>query len=175
MASVTTSCSPGVSWTDADLRHLSRPWARDSFIAATITSAGPWGTQGTGIVGLPDSCPSPGSADRSVFPARTPQHAWERVNTLLAARADPSRGGTVPLQGESCLLAGGLDLSTLEAAGCVVGPGGQRFPDCSDPPATPTLEICPRSGIVRRRNQRDLPFTYCALVVPRISRRGRRL
>ena len=39
VASVTTSCSPGVSWTDADLRHPSRPQAQDSFIAATITSA----------------------------------------------------------------------------------------------------------------------------------------
>ena len=55
VASVTTSCSPGVRWTGVDLRHLSRPWAQDSFIAATITSACPWGAQGTRIAGLPDS------------------------------------------------------------------------------------------------------------------------
>ena len=75
VASVTSSCSPGVSWTAADLRHLSRPWAQDSFIAATIMSAGPWGAQGTGIAGLLDSCPSPGSADRSVFPVRISPHS----------------------------------------------------------------------------------------------------
>ena len=51
VASVTTSCSPGVRWTDVDLRHLSRPWAQDSFIAATIMSACPWATQGTGLLG----------------------------------------------------------------------------------------------------------------------------
>ena len=75
VASVTTPCSPGVIWTDVDLRHLSRPQAQDSFIAATIMSACPWGAQGTGIAVLPDSCPSPGSADRGVFPVRIPQHA----------------------------------------------------------------------------------------------------
>ena len=30
-------------------------WAQDSFVAATITSAGPWTAQGVGIAGLPDS------------------------------------------------------------------------------------------------------------------------
>ena len=76
---VTSSCSPGVRWTDADLRHLSRPWAQDSFIAATIMSAGPWGAQGTGIAVLPDSCPSPGgAADRSVFPVRISPHCLRK-------------------------------------------------------------------------------------------------
>ena len=152
MASVTTSCSPGVSWTGADLRYLSRPWAQDSFIAATIMSACSRGAQGTGIAGLPDSCPPPGSADRGVFPARTHQHAWERVNILPSGRVNDVHGWPVPLQGESDLPAGGPDLSTLEAAVCVAGPGGQRFPDCSDPPAMPTLEICPGDASVRRRN-----------------------
>ena len=132
-----------------------------SFIAATIMSACPWGAQGTGIAGLRVSCPSPGgAADRSVFPARISQQAWERVNTLPAGRVNDVRGWTGPLRGEPDLLAGGLDLSTLEAAGCAAGPAGQRFPDCSDPPAMPTLGICPGDGIVRRRNQPDLQFPY---------------
>ena len=125
LAGVTTSCSSGVRWDDADLRHLSRPQAQDSFIAATITSAGPWGTKGTGIAGLRDNCPSPGSAaGRSVFPVRIPQHAWERVNTLPAGRVNDERVGTGPLQGESDLPAGGLDDGEVQAAGCAAGPGG---------------------------------------------------
>ena len=82
---------------------------------------------------MPDSYA--GSADRSVFPARIPEHAWERVNTLLAARVNDVRGWTGPFRGEPDLLAGGLDLSTLEVAGCAARPAGQRFSDCSPTPA----------------------------------------
>ena len=38
------------------------------------------------------------------------------------------------MQGESCLLAGGLDLSTLEAAGCVVEPAVGVFVTATKPP-----------------------------------------
>ena len=100
LAAVTSSCSLGVRWTDADLRYLSRPWAQDSFVAARITSAGPWATQGTRIAGLAGQLLSLGGADdRSVFPARIPQHAWEKGNTLLAGRANDLCGETVPLAG----------------------------------------------------------------------------
>ena len=62
----------------------------------------------------------------------------------------------------------------------------QRFRDCSQTPKSAEVMvnaqpgatvsgICPGGGIVRRRNKRDLPFLYCALGVPRISRRGRAL
>ena len=39
------------------------------------------------------------------------------------------------MQGESNLLAGGLDLFIVEVAGCTAEPGGQRFRDCSQTPA----------------------------------------
>ena len=65
-------------------------------------------------------------------------------------------------------LADGMDLFIIEAAGCAPEPGGQRFRDCSQTPEV-------GGGIVRCRNKRDLPLLYCALGVPRISRRGRGL
>ena len=128
------------------LRPQSRPLVRGT-------------AQGTGIAGLRASCPSPGgAAGRSVFPVRIPQQAWERVNTLPASRVNDVHGGTVPLRSESDLLAGGLDLCIIEAAGCAAGPGGQRFPDCSQPPAAgggghrPARRYCP--GDMPRRRHR---------------------
>ena len=146
--------------------------ATASFIAATIMSAGPWAAQGVGIAGLLHRYPSPGSAaGRGVFPVRIPQQAWERVNTLIAGRVNDSRVGTAPLQGEPDLLAGGLDLSTLEVAGC------QPDPAVSVSLTAPT----PR----RRRPWRYAPAAASSAVetgglsraVPRasldVSRRGR--
>ena len=152
------------------------------------------GAQGAGIAGLLDSCPSPGSAaGRSVFPVRIPQHAGERVNTLLAGRVNDVRGGTVPLQSEPDLLAGGLDLSIrprhrlpTSRSGCAAEPGGRRFRDCSQTPEVgggdgqrPARRH--RLGDMPRRRHRppskragpSLPVLYCALGIPRISRRGR--
>ena len=90
------------------------------------------------------------------------------------------------MQSEPDLLAGGLDLSIVEAAGCAAEPGGRRFRDCSQIPKSAEVMvnaqpgatvsgICPGGGIVRRRNERGPPFLYCALGIPRISRRGRGL
>ena len=117
-----------------------------------------------------------GSGDRSVVPARIPQHAREMVNILLAGRVNDVRGWTGPLRGEPDLLAGGLGLSVVEAAGCAAGPGGQRFRDCSQThaagggdghrPGPTVLRICPGGAGVRRRNRRDLTFPYCAPGVP---------
>ena len=92
------------------------------------------GAQGPGLLGCWTGAFPGSAADRSVFPVRIPQHAWERVNTLIAGHVNDVRGWTVPLPGESDLLAGGPDLCIVEAAGCAAAPGGQRFRDCSDPP-----------------------------------------
>ena len=40
-------------------------------------------------------------------------------------------------------------------------------------PGATVLGICPCGGIIRRGNERDPPFLYCALGGPRISQRGR--
>ena len=184
MAAVTSSCSPEVRWTDADLRHLSRPWTQDSFIAATIMSACLWGAQGTGIAGLPDSCPSPGgAAGRSVFPARTSQHAWERVNTLIAGHLNDSRGGTVPLRVNLACRPAAWTSPSSRSPDAQPDPAGSVSPTAPKPPqpaavvtARPgdtVLGTCPCGGIVRHRNNRT--FTYCALGAPGISRRGRDL
>ncbi len=59
------------------------------------------GFTGAGIAGLLHSYSSPGSVSgRGVFPLRTPQHAWGRVNTRLAGRVNNVRGGTGPVLGE---------------------------------------------------------------------------
>ena len=93
----------------------------------------------------------------------------ERIFTRRTGGGDGIPEGMVILQDEPGLLAGGWVLPLGEAAGCVVGPGGQRFRDCSESPvggggdghrpAPPSLGICPCcAGIIRRRSKRGFPF-----------------
>ena len=117
---------------------------------------------GAGIAGLPDSCLSQEAPTGVSFRSESLSMP-EKGQTRSQLRALTMYGdGLSPCGVNLTCWPAVWDLSTLEVARCVVEPGGQRFPDCSDPSAASTLEICPGGGIVRRRNRRDLPFPYCA-------------
>ena len=79
-----------------------------------------------------------------VYPNSSPDHRACNSLTplpLSSRRLSVSTGGfgvndvreetVLHFQGESHLMAAGLDLSVIEAAGYVAEPGGRRFRDCS--------------------------------------------